>query len=55
MELHNRKALEKGRGLLEVEEQAFQHHPDLEIYMAGNQSLQAQVLDLERIDCSPYF
>ena len=55
MELHNRMALEKGMGLLEEEESAFQHHLDLEICMAGNQSLQAQVLDLERMDCSPYF
>ena len=55
MELHNRMALEKGMGVLEEEESAFQHHLDLEICMAGNQSLQAQALDLERYDYTPYF
>ena len=55
MELHNRMALEKVMGLLEEEESAFQHHLDLEICMAGNQSLQAQALDLERFDYPPYF
>ena len=52
---HSMAEMESMLGLLEEEESAFQHHLDLEICMAGNQSLQAQGLDLERIDCSPYF